>query len=125
MYSAGIIFFEMWQPFSTEMERASIFIFIYFALSFSFLFLFDKVDILNALRARLEFPIGFEAAHPREGISFSLFYFYFPSHNYIILRYHAYLSELVTHSYCCMFFGRMIFLIISLVLSKLTFYFFK
>lgn len=24
MYSAGIIFFEMWQPFSTEMERASI-----------------------------------------------------------------------------------------------------
>jgi Protein kinase domain len=26
MYSAGIIFFEMWQPFSTEMERASIFL---------------------------------------------------------------------------------------------------
>eukprot|EP01113_Clastostelium_recurvatum_P031909 TRINITY_DN4036_c0_g1_i1.p1 TRINITY_DN4036_c0_g1~~TRINITY_DN4036_c0_g1_i1.p1 ORF type:complete len:1747 (-),score=472.23 TRINITY_DN4036_c0_g1_i1:17-5257(-) len=45
IYSLGIIFFEMWQPFGTEMERA---------------------DALRTIRQQGKFPPGFEARRPNE-----------------------------------------------------------
>ena len=45
VYSLGILFFEMWYFFETKMERSV---------------------VLKQLRTKLEFPKGFEEAHPRQ-----------------------------------------------------------
>jgi translation initiation factor 2-alpha kinase 4 len=45
MYALGIVFFEMWFPFSTGHER---------------------IDVLTKLRSKLAFPEGFERSHPRQ-----------------------------------------------------------
>ena len=44
LFSLGVVAFELWQPFSTGMER---------------------VELLRALRERGALPPGFDSAHPQ------------------------------------------------------------